>query len=73
MQSASAVALGGFAASYLFLRLILYLTQDAREPPAILTSVPFFGPLVGMIREKSSFHLRLRCVSCRLSWFLCLC
>ncbi|KAI1084146.1 cytochrome P450 [Whalleya microplaca] len=28
------------------------LTQDAREPPAIVTGVPFFGPLIGMTREK---------------------
>lgn len=69
MQSASAIVFEGFAVCYLFLRLILYLTQDVREPPAILTSVPFFGPLVGMFREKSNFHLRLRSVSCRLSWF----
>lgn len=62
MPSALAIALGGFAAAYLFLRLILYLTQDAREPPAILTTVPFFGPLLGMFREKSKFHPRLRCV-----------
>lgn len=64
MPSVAATAIGGFTAIYLFFRLILYLTQDAREPPAILTGVPFFGPLVGMIREKSNFHLRLRYV-----WF----
>lgn len=62
MPSIAVVTLGGVTAAYLFLRLILYLTQDAREPPAILTGVPFFGPLVGMIREKSDFHVRLRCV-----------
>lgn len=61
MPSVAAVALGGFTAIYVFLRLILYFTQDAREPPAILTSVPFFGPLLGMLTEKSDFHRRLRC------------
>lgn len=49
MQPFLFVALAGFTAVYGLLRLILYLTQDKREPPAILTGVPFFGPLVGMI------------------------
>jgi cytochrome P450 len=54
------LVLGGLAATYLFLRFLLALTQDAREPPAILTDVPFLQPLAGMIREKSRFHIRLR-------------
>lgn len=62
MPSVAVIAVGGFIAIYVVLRLILHLTQDAREPPAILTSVPFFGPLVGTFREKSNFHLRLRYV-----------
>lgn len=62
MPSIAVLALGGFTAVYVFLRLILHLTQDAREPPAVLTSVPFLGPMVGAIREKSGFHLRLRYV-----------
>lgn len=62
MPSPAAVPLVAFTAIYLFLRLILYLTQDAREPPTILTSVPFFEPMAGMFREKSNFHLRVRCV-----------
>ncbi|KAK7974518.1 hypothetical protein PG989_016366 [Apiospora arundinis] len=51
-------AIGAFL--YMFLRVILYSTQDAREPPAIETGLPFIGPLVGMIKEKSRFHFRLR-------------
>ncbi|KAF4636504.1 hypothetical protein G7Y89_g1572 [Cudoniella acicularis] len=35
-------------------------TSDAKEPPAIVTGIPFFGPLIGMIKEKSGFYLRLR-------------
>ncbi|KAI0880050.1 cytochrome P450 [Annulohypoxylon maeteangense] len=60
MAPAVTIALGGIAATYLFLRFLLYLTQDAREPPAIETEIPFFGPLIGMFREKSHFYLRLR-------------
>lgn len=57
-----AIAFGGFVATYIFLRTLLHLTQDTREPPAIVTDIPFFGPLVGMAREKSRFYLRLRFV-----------
>ncbi|KFA54643.1 hypothetical protein S40293_02254 [Stachybotrys chartarum IBT 40293] len=45
---------------YVALRLLLKLTQHAKEPPAILTGIPFLGPLPGMLREKSNFYLRLR-------------
>ena len=46
-----------------------YLTQDAKEPPAILTSFPFIGPLVGMLREKIKFPPSTKVCPCRLSWF----
>ncbi|KAH7085705.1 cytochrome P450 [Paraphoma chrysanthemicola] len=48
------------ASTYLFVHFVLRMTQDAREPRAILTTVPFVTPLIGMIREKSQFHTRLR-------------
>ncbi|KAI0444733.1 cytochrome P450 [Xylaria telfairii] len=54
------MTLSGLAATYLFLHFLLYLTQDVREPPSIANGVPFFSPLIGMIREKSNFYLRLR-------------
>ncbi|KAI0380529.1 cytochrome P450 [Hypomontagnella monticulosa] len=54
------VALGGLAATYLFLRFLLYLTQDPREPPAIVTRIPFISPLIGMITQKSSYYNQLR-------------
>jgi hypothetical protein len=60
MLSTVTLAVGVAASTYLFLRLLLRLTQDAREPPAILTGLPFVSPLIGMIREKSRFHIRLR-------------
>ncbi|KAH9908578.1 cytochrome P450 [Xylariomycetidae sp. FL2044] len=52
--------LGSLVTTYMFLRFILRLTQDAREPPAIQNGIPFIGPLIGIIREKSNFHVRLR-------------
>ncbi|KAK4157554.1 cholesterol 7-alpha-monooxygenase [Chaetomidium leptoderma] len=60
MAPSIGLVFGGFAATYFFLRFLLSLTQDAKEPPAILTGIPFVEPLVGMIREKSRFHTRLR-------------
>ncbi|KAI0470471.1 cytochrome P450 [Xylariaceae sp. FL0804] len=47
-------------ASYVFLRLLIQGTQDAREPPAIETGIPFIGPLIGMAREKALYYIRLR-------------
>ncbi|KAK7956418.1 cytochrome P450 [Apiospora aurea] len=61
MASTLAIVAGAIVALlYVFLRLLLYCTQDAREPPAIETGWPFIGPLVGMLREKSRLHFRLR-------------
>ncbi|OTB18120.1 hypothetical protein K445DRAFT_314939 [Daldinia sp. EC12] len=54
------IALSGVVATYFFLLFLLHLTQDAKEPPAIETGIPFLSPLFGMFREKSRFYLRLR-------------
>ncbi|KAM7189586.1 cholesterol 7-alpha-monooxygenase [Rhypophila sp. PSN 637] len=54
------VVFGVLLATYIFLRVLLHLTQDSKEPPAILTGIPFLGPINGMIREKSGFFVRLR-------------
>lgn len=53
-------ALGGLAATYVFLWALLHLTQLANEPPTVGTSVPFIGPILGMIRHKSRFHAHVR-------------
>lgn len=47
-------------ASYVFLRIVLLRTQDAREPPAILTGAPFLGPLIGMISERGNFPYSIK-------------
>lgn len=62
MASLLTTALGGLVATYFFLRFLLHLTQDAKEPPAIVTGIPFVSPLIGMAREKSGFYTRLRYV-----------
>jgi hypothetical protein len=62
MLSTFTFAAGVIASTYLFLHFLLRLTQDAREPRPILTTLPFINPLIGMIKEKSRFHVRLRLV-----------
>jgi hypothetical protein len=48
---------------YLSLHLILQITQENREPPAIATSIPFLSPILGMSRKKSRFYVELRQVA----------
>lgn len=48
--------LGIVATTYVFLRLLLHFTQDAKEPPAIATSIPFIGPILGMIIKRTHFY-----------------
>lgn len=52
----------GLVCTYIFLRIVLHLTQDVREPPAIEKAIPFLSPMIGMIREKSRYYVRLRLV-----------
>ncbi|KAM7184866.1 Cytochrome P450 [Rhypophila sp. PSN 637] len=47
-----------FTAVWLFLHALLRVTQDPREPPALSTTIPFLGPVIGMIKEGPRFHLR---------------
>ncbi|CZR51358.1 related to cytochrome P450 7A1 [Phialocephala subalpina] len=52
----SATVLGGAITIYIFLRLLLRYTQDAKEPLTILTSIPFLSPILGMAARKTSFY-----------------
>ena len=62
MALTSVGVLATLVASYLFLRVVLVLTQDAKEPPAILTNIPFLAPLIATFKEKGHLHVKLRCV-----------
>lgn len=62
MAPIPSVVFGGLVATYLFVRFYLHITQDAREPPAIETHLPFLGPFIRMIKEKHKFHIHLRCI-----------
>ncbi|KAI5861023.1 cytochrome P450 [Durotheca rogersii] len=55
MIAALATLLVGLSTVYFFSRALLHFTQDAREPPAVHTSVPFVSPLIGLGREGLKF------------------
>lgn len=50
----------GLVATYAFLRALLRLTQDEREPQTLATSLPFVSPLLGLGTQKTKFFVKLR-------------
>lgn len=59
-SSAAVTALGGIAATYIFLLALLRFTQDSKEPQAVLTTVPFVSPILGMVRWSKDFYSHMR-------------
>lgn len=53
-------ALGGIATAYIFLWALLHLTHDSQEPSLLSTSIPFVGPILGMIRWSKEFYAHMR-------------
>ncbi|KAK3942882.1 25-hydroxycholesterol 7-alpha-hydroxylase [Diplogelasinospora grovesii] len=60
MPSVIAVAFVALGSIYSFLWILLHFTQNGEEPPVVGSAIPFLGPLVGMIRQKSRFYIGLR-------------
>lgn len=60
MTSIVAAAATFLVALYAFCWTLLHLTQDAKEPPLIESSIPFLSPIIGMIKHKTRFHSYLR-------------
>ncbi|EEH19329.1 hypothetical protein PABG_01648 [Paracoccidioides brasiliensis Pb03] len=60
MPSPLVLALGFVLGAYAFLSALLHLTQDAKEPPMIETSIPFVSPLLGLILGMQKFVVELR-------------
>jgi len=46
--------------TYVFLRALLHLTQDPREPPSIANGIPFISPILGMTSRKAKFYTEMR-------------
>ncbi|KAI1373372.1 cytochrome P450 [Hypoxylon crocopeplum] len=53
-------AFGGIVATYTFFWALLRLTQDAKEPVLVSTSIPFLSPIFGMIRWNMSFYNHMK-------------
>lgn len=65
-SSAVTTAVGVIAATYIFLQALLRLTQDSREPPAVLKTVPFISPILGMGKWSKDFYSHMRCATASL-------
>ncbi|ETS86313.1 hypothetical protein PFICI_00141 [Pestalotiopsis fici W106-1] len=60
MISDITAAVVGFAGFYIFLWALLWLTQDAREPPMVETAIPFLSPIIVMLMKWTTVHEYLR-------------
>jgi hypothetical protein len=45
---------------YAVLHSFLRIWQDAREPPVVLSGIPFISPVIDMVRKKARFFVHLR-------------
>ncbi|KAK8044792.1 Cytochrome P450 [Apiospora rasikravindrae] len=60
MPSTLALAAAGVVAAYAFLRALAVFLRDPREPKAVIGTIPFISPLIGMLVEKGGYYMRLR-------------
>lgn len=63
MTSTFALYVESLIAAYVLLYALLHFTQDAREPPAVETSIPFISPLFGIIPGMQNFFVKQRSVA----------
>lgn len=49
-------------AGYVFLKALVYLTQDPKEPPVVAGKIPFISPAIGIATEKANYYVRMRWV-----------
>lgn len=62
MPSIIISSVAGAAAFYVFLLVLAYYKHDPKEPKAIVGTIPFFSPLIGMLTQKGHYYIRLRFV-----------
>ncbi|KAI1467618.1 cytochrome P450 [Daldinia caldariorum] len=60
MPSALALAATAIAVIYSFLRALVYLRHDSREPKPIFGAIPYLSPLFSMLIEQDKFYKRIR-------------
>jgi len=63
MTSTITLVISIVTGAYAFFAALLRFTQDAKEPPAIETWIPFLSPLLGLILGMQKFTIRLRLVA----------
>lgn len=63
MPSSILVVLVTIGAGYLFLKALVHLTQDPKEPPMVAGKIPFVIPAIALATEKANYSVRLRYVA----------
>lgn len=51
------MSMAGMAAVYVFLLALAYFKHDPREPEAIVGTIPFVSPLIGMLTQKGHYYI----------------
>lgn len=60
MPSILALAATAIAVIYSFLRALVFLRYDSREPKLVVGTIPYLSPLLGMLIGQDKFYQRLR-------------
>lgn len=60
MPSALALTATAIAVVYSFLRALVFLRHDSREPKLVVGTIPYLSNLVGMVIGQDKFYQRLR-------------
>ncbi|KAI0110772.1 cytochrome P450 [Nemania sp. FL0031] len=58
--TSAAVLVGLLTSTYIFLWALMVITQDGREPPLALTSLPFISPVIKMKKWKGRFYTHMK-------------
>ncbi|KAF2196010.1 cytochrome P450 [Delitschia confertaspora ATCC 74209] len=59
MPNLPASVISGFMVLYGLFQFLLRYTQDPCEPPPVATSIPFLGPIIGLMRKQHRYYVEL--------------
>ncbi|KAI0145053.1 cytochrome P450 [Xylariaceae sp. FL1272] len=60
MPSSTILTVAALTATYMFLRALALLSHNAKEPTAVVGSIPFISNIFGMISQGGRFYVRMR-------------
>lgn len=60
MHPIIAISLGVLVVTYVFLQLLLQLTQSKREPRLLESTLPFLDPAIGIFTHRANYLANLR-------------